>query len=167
MYFCNVSCITLWTSHMYSHRGIWHIKNAFIIIIMVAWKRHHWFNGDSTSWIFICSDQSLMTQSVLSAIRHIHCSFHCFWPNWLLNLQVCCIALLFTVVCCMRYSQQVDFLLCFVLSFLTGLCSCLPGSSTTASRRDLTWWTSMVPRNLTSPEMSWTLYIPRVSAGEK
>ena len=161
---------------MYSHRGIWHFRNAFIIIIIiivVAWKRHHWFNGDSTSWIFICSDQPLkgncfwMTRSVLSAIRHIHCSFYCFWPNWLLNLQGYCIALLFIVVCHMRYSQQVDFLLCFVLSFLTGLCSCLPGSSTTASRKDLTWWTSMVPRNLTSPEMSWTLYTPRVSAGEK
>ena len=29
MYCCNVSCIALWASHMYSHGGIQHIKNAF------------------------------------------------------------------------------------------------------------------------------------------
>ena len=51
MYCCNVSgiicVIALWASHMYSHRGIWQIRNAFIMIIIiqnppvfqcVAWK---------------------------------------------------------------------------------------------------------------------------------
>ena len=32
MYCCNVSCIVLWTSHMYSHSGIQCIRNALIII---------------------------------------------------------------------------------------------------------------------------------------
>ena len=33
---CNVLCFALWASHMYSLRGIQHIRNAFIIIIKKA-----------------------------------------------------------------------------------------------------------------------------------
>ena len=32
---CNVSYIALSASHMYSHRRIWHIRNAFISVIII------------------------------------------------------------------------------------------------------------------------------------
>jgi len=38
VYCCNVSCIALWASHIYSHRGIRRIRNVFIIVITGIWR---------------------------------------------------------------------------------------------------------------------------------
>ena len=32
---CNVSCIALLASRMYSHRGIWHIRRAFLLVLLL------------------------------------------------------------------------------------------------------------------------------------
>ena len=36
MYCCNVLCIALWVSHMYNHKGIRRITNAFIAIKVLS-----------------------------------------------------------------------------------------------------------------------------------
>ena len=78
MYCCNVSCITLWASHMYSRRGIQHIRNAFIIVF------HPHFASDSCytiSYAFI----------PIHAFHTVHSSVHIsspsFTSSWLLCIR--------------------------------------------------------------------------------
>ena len=89
MYCCNVSCIVLSASHMYSHKGIQCIKNAFVIIINANWKVvgsnslrvlqefFKWTTGPSRA----LSIHIIILFSVLKARHRSLWKFHLLWQH--------------------------------------------------------------------------------------
>ena len=75
MYCYNVSRIALWASHMYSHRGIQRLRNAFIIIYQ---------NTANTFWlnvmISVCSTYSIKSNN--NKCCFFECMFSHIFQNW-------------------------------------------------------------------------------------